>query len=117
MAYLGFTYVTDIAEGAANFNVNASYRDDVSQFEITNALIDQESVTLLNASAVWTSPGGQWLLGLYGKNLTDEDVRTAGYCFGNPATTGCPSALGLENNITVFYAAPRTFTGTIGFRF
>jgi iron complex outermembrane receptor protein len=117
MAYLGFTYVTDIAEGAANFNVNASYRDDVSQFEIPNAFIDQESVTLLNASMVWTSPTGQWLLGLYGKNLTDEDVRTAGYCFGNPATTGCPSALGLENNITVFYAAPRTFTGTIGFRF
>ncbi len=117
MAYLGFTYATDIAEGAANFNLNASYRDDVSQFEVTNAYIDQESVTLLNASVVWTSPSGQWLLGLYGKNLTDEDVRTAGYCFGNPATTGCPSALGLENNLTVFYAAPRTFTGTVGFRF
>jgi iron complex outermembrane recepter protein len=117
MAYLGLTYSTDIFEGAANFNVNASYRDDVSQFEITNALIDQEAVTLLNASVVWTSPSGQWLLGLYGKNLTDEDVRTSGYCFGNPATTGCPSALGLENNVTVFYAAPRTFTGTVGFRF
>ena len=117
MAYLGFTYATDIAEGAANFNLNASYRDDVSQFEVTNAFIDQESVTLLNASVVWTSPSGQWLLGLYGKNLTDEDVRTAGYCFGNPATTGCPSALGLENNLTVFYAAPRTFTGTVGYRF
>lgn len=117
MAYLGFTYSTDIAEGAANFNLNASYRDDVSQFEIPNAFIDQDAVTLLNASVVWTSPSGQWLLGFYGKNLTDEDVRTAGYCFGNPATTGCPSALGLENNVAVFYAAPRTFTGTVGFRF
>jgi iron complex outermembrane receptor protein len=57
------------------------------QFEVPNALIDQDSVTLLNASIVWTAASGRWSLGLHGKNLTNEDVKTAGYCFGDPTTT------------------------------
>ena len=115
--YLGATYSTGFADGTLSTNLNASYRGDVVQFEVPVPVIDQESVTLLNASAVWLSPTGRWSLGLHGKNLTDEDVKTAGYCFGFPASTGCPSALGLENNVAVFYGAPRTFTGTVGFRF
>jgi iron complex outermembrane recepter protein len=118
MVYVGATYATSLAAGSSiTFNLNATYRDDVVQFEVPNPIIDQESVTIANASLVWTSPSGQWLLGLFGKNLTDEDVKTAGYCFGFPATTGCPSSLGLENNVSVFYGAPRTFTGTVGYRF
>jgi iron complex outermembrane recepter protein len=117
MVYLGLTYTTEVARGTLSANANVSYRSDVVQFEIPNPLIDQESVTLANASLLWTSPSGHWLLGLHGKNLTDEDVKTAGYCFGTPATTGCPSALGLENNVSVFYGPPRTFTGTVEYRF
>jgi iron complex outermembrane receptor protein len=117
MAYVGMTYVTGLAAGSVTFNLNATYRDDVVQFEIPTPAIDQESVTIANASLVWTSDSGHWLLGLFGKNLTDEDVKTAGYCFGFVASTGCPSSLGLENNVSVFYGAPLTFTGTIGYRF
>jgi|APFre7841882724_1041349.scaffolds.fasta_scaffold00122_13 iron complex outermembrane receptor protein len=117
MVSVGATYTTGLAEGTLTANLNATYRGDVVQFEVPNPYIDQESVTLANASVVWLSPTGRWSFGVHGKNLTDEDVRTAGYCFGFPATTGCPSALGLENNVSVFYGAPRTFTGTIGYRF
>ena len=58
----------------------------------------------------------QSYLAHYGKNLSDEDVKTAGYCFG-VASTGCPSALGLENNVSVFYGAPRTVSASIEYRF
>ena len=116
MLYAAATYTTGLGNGDLSVNVNASYRDDVVQFEIPNPLLDQKAVTLLNASLLWTSRNGHWMLGLHGKNLTDERVKTAGYCFGF-ASTGCPSSLGLENNVSVFYGPPRTFTGTIEYRF
>ncbi len=116
MGYLGATYRTGLVGGTISLNANASYRSEVVQFEVPVALIDQDSVTLVNASAVWTADSGRWSLGLHGKNLTDEDVKTAGYCFGF-AGTGCPSALGIENNVSVFYGPPLTVTGTVEFRF
>jgi iron complex outermembrane receptor protein len=117
MGYLGFTYRRALAGGTFGLNASASYRDEVVQFEIPVPLIDQDAVTLYNASLTWESDSGHWLVGLHGKNLSDEDVKTAGYCFGPPATTGCPSGLGLENNVSVFYGPPRTFAGTVEYRF
>ena len=69
---------------------------------------------MINASLVWMSSDEQWLVGLHGKNLGDEEIKTAGYCFGEG---GCPSTLGIENNTTVFYAPPRTLTATVEYRF
>jgi iron complex outermembrane receptor protein len=114
MAFLGLTYVADAFGGTLNLNANWSYKDDIQQFEIASPDIDQDSYSLYNASAVWLSPQGTWSLGLHGKNLGDEDVRTAGYCFG---FQDCPSSLGLENNTTVFYAPPRTWTATVEYNF
>jgi iron complex outermembrane receptor protein len=116
MAFVAINYTTDVSGGVLNASANASYRGSVVQFEVPNPLIDQGSVTLLNASLYWTSASGQLSLGLHGKNLTDEDVKTAGYCFG-VASTGCPSALGIENNVSVFYGAPRTIAASIEYRF
>ena len=116
MAYVALTYSTELAGGLLSATANASHRGSVVQFEVPNPLIDQGSVTLMNASLYWTSSSGQLSLGLHGKNLTDEDVKTAGYCFG-VASTGCPSALGIENNVSVFYGAPRTVSATIEYRF
>jgi iron complex outermembrane receptor protein len=116
MAFVALTYSTPLAGGLLNATANASHRGSVVQFEVPNPLIDQKAVTLLNASLYWTSASGQLSLGLHGKNLSDEDVKTAGYCFG-VASTGCPSALGLENNVSVFYGAPRTVSASIEYRF
>ena len=54
-------------------------------------------------------------VGLHGKNLGDEDFKTAGYCFGD--TGGCAVVLGLEDNTTIFYGPPRTVTATVEYRF
>ncbi len=113
-AYLGLNYAQELDIGSFNYNVNWSYRDDVTQFEIPAPDLDQEAYSLYNASVVWTSPDQHWTLGLHGKNLTDEEIKTSGYCFG---IEGCPSALGLEDNTTVFYAPPRTFSGSVEYYF
>ena len=68
-----------------------------------------------NLSAVWISDDDHWTLGLHGKNLGDEDFKTAGYCFG--ATGECPLVLGLEDDTTIFYGPPRTVTATVEYRF
>jgi iron complex outermembrane receptor protein len=114
MVFVGLNYNTDLAGGNLLINTNYSYRGDVQQFEIAQPDIDQEGFGLLNASIVWTSGDEQWLVGLHGKNLTDEEFRTAGYCFG---FSGCPSALGLENNTTVFFGPPLTGFVTVEYRF
>ncbi|WP_439101029.1 TonB-dependent receptor [Congregibacter sp.] len=114
MVFVGLNYNTDLAGGNLLINTNYSYKGDVQQFEIASQDIDQEAYGLVNASIVWTSGDDHWLVGLYGKNLTDEEYRTAGYCFG---TSGCPSSLGLENNTTVFFGPPTTGYVTVEYRF
>jgi len=114
MAFIGFSYNTDLAGGILLINTNYAYKGDVQQFEIASEDIDQDAYGLLNASIVWTSGDEAWLVGLHGKNLTDEEYRTAGYCFG---FTGCPSSLGLENNTTVFFGPPATGFVTVEYRF
>ncbi|MFT7286712.1 MAG: iron complex outermembrane receptor protein [Halieaceae bacterium] len=114
MLFLGLSYNTDLAGGTLLLNANYSYKGDVQQFEVAAPDIDQEAFGLLNASIVWTSGDDAWLVGLHGKNLTDEEYRTAGYCFG---FSGCPSALGLENNTTVFFGPPLTANVTVEYRF
>ncbi|TCO75369.1 TonB-dependent receptor [Chromatocurvus halotolerans] len=114
MAFIGATYVTPLRDGDLRLMANWSYKGDITQFELPAPVIDQEAYDLINASVVWTSMDESWMLGLHGKNLTDEDVKTAGYCFGDG---GCPSRLGLENNTTVFFAPPRTWTATVEYRF
>lgn len=114
MSFLGLSYVADLMGGTLNLNANWSWKDDIQQFEFASPDIDQDSYSLYNASAVWLSPQGHWSLGLHGKNLGDEEIRTAGYCFG---FQNCPSSLGLEDNTTVFYAPPRTWTATVEYNF
>jgi len=115
MAFLALNYDVPLAGGDLRVSANWSYKGDITQFEVANAFIDQEAYSLYNASITWLSSDDAWLVGLHGKNLGDEEYRTAGYCFG--ASAGCPSALGLEDNTTVFFAPPRTWTATVEYRF
>ena len=115
MGFIGLNYDFDLFSGNLALNASWSYRGDSSQFETPVKAIDQESYSMYNASAVWTSDGGHWLLGIHGKNLDDEEVKTSAYCFG--VTGNCPTAIGLEDNTTIFYGPPRTFTATVEYRF
>lgn len=94
--------------GSIAFITSFSYRDDASQFEFPNALLDQEAFTLWDLSIVWEDDEGNWRAGLHGKNLTDEEYKVAGYNF---------PALGLEGNVTAFYGNPMTVTLTLERRF
>lgn len=87
---------------------SASYRDDATQFEFPIPLLDQESFTLWNLSVVWEDDDGRMRVGLHGKNLGDEEYKVAGYNF---------PTLGLEGNVTAFYGAPMTVTGTFSIDF
>lgn len=93
-----------------NFAVitSASYRDDTSQFEFPIPLLDQDAFTLWNLSLVWEDDDGRMRVGLHGKNLGDEEYKVAGYNF---------PTLGLEGNVTAFYGAPLTVTGTFSIDF
>ncbi|MCH8073727.1 MAG: TonB-dependent receptor [Proteobacteria bacterium] len=95
---------------SGNFAVitSLSYRDDTSQFEFPNALLDQESFTLWDLSLIWEDDDGRWRVSVHGKNLTDEEYKVAGYDF---------PTLGLEGNVTAFYGYPSTVTGTVEYRF
>lgn len=114
MAFIGLTYRMDAFSGDLTLNANWSYKSDITQFETPVPAIDQEAHDIVNASVVWISGSDHWLVGLHGKNLTDEEVKTSGYCFG---VEGCPSTLGLEDNTTVFYAPPLTVSATVEYRF
>ena len=115
MAFLALNYDVPLAGGDLRVSANWSYKGDITQFEVANEFIDQEAYSLYNASITWLSSDDAWLVGLHGKNLGDEEYRTAGYCFGFSA--GCPSAFGIEDNTTVFFGPPRTWTATVEYRF
>ncbi|TGD75783.1 TonB-dependent receptor [Mangrovimicrobium sediminis] len=112
--HLAFNYRMDMFGGETNFNASWSYKGDSYQFEVPTPILDQDAYDVIDASIVWLSGDGTWLLGLHGKNLTDEEIKSSGYCFG---FVDCPSALGLEDNTTIFYAPPRTYTATVEYRF
>lgn len=114
-AFLAVNYTVPVFGGDLSLTGSWSYRGDSSQFEFTNRVIDQESFSLFNASAVWVSNSDTWMIAVHGKNLSDEDVVTSAYCFG--ASASCPSAVGLEDNTTLFFGPPRTFFGTVEYRF
>jgi iron complex outermembrane receptor protein len=106
--YLGFTWLGDVAGGELAVTPSVSYRDSYSQFEFPNPLLDQEAYTLVDLSVVWTDPTDHWTIGLYGKNLTDEEYRVGGYNF--PGATFNDSVIG-------YYGPPQTVTATIQFKF
>ncbi len=116
-------YSMPIGEGRLSFGAGMSFKSQTFQFEIPIPAIDQPAYQLFDASIVYRAPDGRWSLGVYGKNLTDERIRTSGYNFlvGN-ATTGVlntppVAALGREGVLSAFYANPRQFyvTGTVKF--
>jgi len=94
--------------GTFFFIPSFAYRDDASQFEFPDPLLDQESFTAWDLSIVWEDDDGHWRAGLHGKNLTDEEYKVAGYPF---------ATLGLEGNVTAFYGPPQTVTATVEYIF
>ncbi len=116
-------YAMPLAGGTLNFGGGMSFKSKTYQFEIANPYIDQPAYQLYDASIVYRAEGGRWSLGVFGKNLTDEHIKTSGYTYMavNPTTgalnTPLVSALGREGVLSAFYANPRQVyvTATLNF--
>ncbi|MBU1539089.1 MAG: TonB-dependent receptor [Alphaproteobacteria bacterium] len=106
--YLGLTWIGNVGGGELAVTPSISYRGDFSQFEFPNPILDQEAYSLVDLSIVWTDPTDRFTLGLYGKNLTDEEYRVGGYNF--------PGAL-FDNSIIGYYGPPQTVTASLQVRF
>ncbi len=106
--FFGVTYSNDFAGGEVAITPSISYRDDYSQFEFPNPLVDQEAFTLVDFAAIWTANNDRWSLSLVGKNLTEEEYKIGAYAF--------PGALFNDSTIA-FYGPPRTWTASIGVKF
>jgi len=92
-----------------------SYRGDTNQFEVPSQFLDQDAYSLIDASLVWKHSSGKYEIGLYGRNLTDQQYRTSGHQFVTP--DGSASTLGLEGVANAFFGPPRTYTLTTRIRF
>jgi iron complex outermembrane recepter protein len=106
--YLGLTWNGMLAGGELVVTPQVSYRGDYSQFEFPNPILDQEAYALVDLSAVWTSPDDRFTVGIFGKNLTEEEYRVGGYNF--PGAT-------FNNSVIGYYGPPRTVTASIQVKF
>ena len=85
-------------------NTAFSYRDASRNFNNTPCSCDQdESYSLWDASANWYSSNEHWTVGLYLKNINDEEYKTGGYNLGSGELA--------------FYGAPRTWTANVAYQF
>jgi len=106
--YLGLTWRGDVAGGSLAVTPSVSYRDDYSQFEFPNPVLDQDAFALVDLSVVWTDPSRTWTVGVYGKNLTDEEYRVGGYNFAGAA---------YNDSLIGYYGPPRTVTASLQYKF
>ncbi|MBD7942299.1 TonB-dependent receptor [Brevundimonas guildfordensis] len=106
--YFGLTWLGEVAGGSLAVTPSVSYRDDYSQFEFPNPVLDQEAFALVDLSVVWTDPSNKWTVGLYGKNLTDEEYRVGAYNFAGAA---------YNDSLIGYYGPPRTVTASLQYKF
>ncbi|WP_454761596.1 TonB-dependent receptor [Caulobacter segnis] len=101
---VSLTWRGDLAGGSLAITPMVSYRDAYQQFEQPLPALDQKAFTLVDATAIWTAPGGKYKLALTGKNLTNEKYRTGGYNFAGAT---------YNNSVIGFYGPPRTVAASV----
>ena len=106
--FLSASYRTPALGGELVVTPSISYRSDYHLFDLPDPVLDQDAYTLLDVGAVWTSPSGQYEVGVFGRNLTDETYRVGGYSF--PGAT-------YNNSISAFYGPPRTWSTQLPARY
>jgi iron complex outermembrane receptor protein len=97
----GATY--DIPTSSGKFTLAANFYHNSGYFADPQNRLRQAPYELVDASVSWVSPDGHMLIRVWSKNLTNSFY----YQQTNPLNVG-------DNYVA---AAPRTFGGTIGFKF
>ncbi|HEY0052741.1 MAG TPA: TonB-dependent receptor, partial [Caulobacteraceae bacterium] len=98
--FLSVTWRHDLAGGELRVTPSISYRSAFHLFEAVDPVLDQDGYSLVDLGVIWDAPGERYQIGVFGRNLTDEEYRIGGYAF--PGAT-------FNNSITAFYGPPRTF--------
>ncbi|MCU0808406.1 MAG: TonB-dependent receptor [Candidatus Contendobacter sp.] len=104
----GITYERELFGGTMQLMPMVSFRDAYQLFEVPTPLLDEDGYTLVDVSLNWTTANERIRLGLHARNLTDARYRVGGYNF--------PGAL-FGDSVIGFYGPPRTFTGSVEFRY
>ena len=99
---------TGLAGGTLLLGPAVSFRDAYQLFEVRTPLLDEDGYVLVDFNVNWVSPNDRFRLGFHARNLTDSRYRVGGYNF--------PGAL-FGDSIIGFYGAPRTFAGTVEWRY
>lgn len=99
--YFSLNWSRPLAGGELVITPSVSYRSDYHLFDIPDPILDQDAYALVNLGATWTSPSGTYEVGVFGRNLTDEEYRVGAYSF--PGAT-------YNNSISAFYGPPRTWS-------
>jgi iron complex outermembrane recepter protein len=73
-AKLGINYETSLGSGDLRVRGEAYYQDEIFFTEWNRADAYQDGYGLLNASIDYAFAGGNWMLSLWGRNLSDEEV-------------------------------------------
>ncbi|MBU1346913.1 MAG: TonB-dependent receptor [Alphaproteobacteria bacterium] len=107
-AFWSVTWAGDVGGGELTVTPSVSYRSDYHLFDAPDPILDQDAYTLVDLAAIWTAPSGHYQLGLYGKNLTDEEYKVGGYNFAGAT---------FNNSISAFYGPPRTYSAQLTVRY
>lgn len=99
--YFSLNWRHPLAGGELVITPSVSYRSDYHLFDVPDPVLDQDAYALVDLGATWTSPSGTYEVGVFGRNLTDEEYRVGAYSF--PGAT-------YNNSISAFYGPPRTWT-------
>jgi iron complex outermembrane receptor protein len=87
---------------------SVSYRSDYHLFDAPDPVLDQEAYTLVDLAATWTDGSGHYQVGVYGRNLTDEEYKVGGYNFAGAT---------YNNSIDAFYGPPRTWQVQLTYKY
>jgi iron complex outermembrane receptor protein len=99
----GFDLGLPVASGMVDFLGSVSMRSDASQFEVRNALLDQDGFSLVNASIVYSDDADRFSIGVHGKNLFDKRYIVSGYNFVTGGTAGRHTDRLLRRSAAVLY--------------
>ncbi len=107
-AFWAVTWTGDLAGGELTVTPSVSYRSEFNLFDAPDPVLDQEGYSLVDIAAIWTAPNGHYQVGLYGRNLTDEEYKIGGYNFAGAT---------FNNSISAFYGPPRTWSAQLTVRY
>lgn len=106
--FLGVTWTGAVAGGELAITPSVSYRSDYHLFDAADPVLDQDAYTLVDLAATWTDSSGHYQVGVFGRNLTDEEYKVGGYNFAGAT---------YNNSIDAFYGPPRTWQVQLTYKY